>query len=319
MIANFLRERERLLKTLAEAANLGDLHQHGDGSPTFLTGSNGSAGNEKTFRSTDQINLPKTAGITILDGGRVYWDRSAQACSFKKIDDRDFYVGRAVGDASSAAVLMAVNLGVDPPYDIDLARDPFSTTIIGTQALGGLALNRRGGAHNFKLDATNEAQKLDALSKDGFATGANAIIEFAFNVISDGAGSAVDVSLGIANATHATDADAITRHLLLHLDANATAIKLQSKDGTTTVTASDTTKTYVEGAGNANRKEVWFDLRNPADVQVYIDAVNVLSATVFDISASVATWYLLAHLEKTASTDTYEIDLEGMRARFSEQ
>jgi len=85
------------------------------------------------------------------------------------------------------------------------------------------------------------------------------------------------------------------------------------------VAITDSTTDYVEGATLAVRKEVWFDMRNPADVQVYVDGVNVLPASVFNVNAAAGEWKLLLHVEKTASTDTYEFDLDWLRVRTSEQ
>jgi hypothetical protein len=171
------------------------------------------------------------------------------------------------------------------------------------------------------ISATNEAQKVDALSVDGFAPQtANAVVEFAFEVPSDGAGTVVDVSVGAASGTHASDADAITSHLFMHLDANSPNINFQSKDGTTTVASTDSTIDYTEGQALANRVEVWFDMRDPSDVQVYVNGANVLPNTVFNVAAAAAaSWSLLMHVEKSASTDTYEFQLDWLRARFSEQ
>lgn len=310
-----------LTVTLAAAASAAQLRQLADGRVGWMQNLStaGAIGDRRIFATGDQVSIPKTTGICFLDGGRAYWDRSARAGHYKQVDDQDCYIGTCVGDAASADSTMIVNLNIAQQHKMNLVTMPFSTAIVGTQALGGLALNRRGGALNFVLNATNEAQKLDALSKDGFGINANSIVEFAFNIISDGSGTVVDVSLGVANATHATDADSITNHLFLHLDANATAIKLQSKStGKSTVTATDTTTVYVEGAGNANRVEGWMDFRNPADVQVYVNGVNVLPASVFDLSGA-TTLYLLSHIEKTASTDTYEFDAEWMFARTAEQ
>lgn len=267
-----------------------------------------------------RFNVVKTASVVFLKGCRVYWDHSANACTFRKVNDRDFYTGRAAEDATSASTFAAIDLNADPPYDLDLLRDPYTTVAVGTQALGGfLPPARAGGALHFLLSATNEAQKVDALSVDGFAEEANAIIEFAFRVISDGAGTVVDVSMGIANATHATDADAITESVFIHLDANNTNINAESDDGTTEVAATDTTKDYSEGAAVANRVLIWLDMRDPADVQIYVDAVNVLPASVFDVDAGTGPWKLLVHVEKSAATDAYELAIDWMRAWFAEQ
>jgi predicted RecA/RadA family phage recombinase len=282
-----------------------------------------SSGNYFELTTRGIFNVVKTSGIVILKGGRVYWDHSANAATYKKVNDRDFYIGRAAAGATSAAVVVEVDLNINPPDDIDLMRDPYTTVPVGTQALDGfLPPVRAGGALHFELTATSEAQKVDAISVDGFAAStnaANAIVEFAFRVINDGAGTVVDVSMGIANATHATDADAITESVFIHLDANNTNINAESDDGITEVAATDTTTDYTEGATNAVRKEVWFDMADAADVQIYVDGVNVLPSTVFDVDAAVGPWKLFVHVEKTTGTEVYELAVDWMRVRFSEQ
>ena len=166
-------------------------------------------------RVTNVHRLLKTTGITLLRGGLAFWDHSANECTYRMVHDRDFYGGRVVEDAASNDTSVLVALNVDPRYDRDLARDPGVCLPVGTQAVGGFGYPRRlGGSMTFVLTATNEAQKVDLLAKDGFSKNANPIVEFAFAVTSDGAGTVVDASLGVASATHATDADAIAEHLL---------------------------------------------------------------------------------------------------------
>jgi len=319
----FFGEWNEYQLTAAAAVAVGELWQLGDGRVAVFTGGKdgktaGDSGKRADFETAGKFTLPLTSSITILDGGRVYWDHSANLANFKKVNDRDFYCGRAVGDSATTSVVCDLN--IDPPYDIDLLRHPFLSVPSGTQAVGGFGFPKMlGGAMSLETTATSEVQKIDALSVDGFAIGANAIVEYVFRIPDDGAGTAADLSLGIANATHGTDADAITEHIFVHLDANATAIKLQSKDTSTTVTATDTTKVYVEGSAVANRVEAWFDLRNPADVQCYIEGVNVLPASIFNLNAVASTLFLLAHLEKTSSADVYRAVIDRACARFMEQ
>lgn len=266
------------------------------------------------------VRIAKATSVVLLTGLPVYWDHSANVVTFRKVSDRDFFVGTVVEDAASNDPEVLVDLNVEPKYDLDLARDPFASVLAGTPAAGGFGYPvRLGGSQIFELTATNEAQKVDALSVDGFAIGANAIITGAFRVISDGAGTVVDVSMGVANGTHATDADSITAAMLIHLDANNTNINAESRDGTSTpVAATDTTTDYTEGSTLSCRKEFWFDMRDPADVQVYVDAVLVLGSTVFDVDAA-TTLFLLVHIEKSSSTDTYKLAIDWLRARFAEQ
>lgn len=253
----------------------------------------------------------KTASIVMLAGGRAFWDHSASKAHFKSVNDRDFYLGALLQDAASADATCYVQLNVEPKYTVDL-RNGFRSLPVET-TLGNVKILPGGGGAQLILGATNEAGKVDALSYDGFATAANAIVEFRVAVVDGDGSTAADFNVGIASGTHATDADSIAQHLFMHLDGNSTNITFQSKDGSTTVASTDSTKDYAAGTAF----EVWFDMRDPADVQVYVDGVNVLGSTAFDVSAAASTWKLLAHLEKTATTDTANMAVDWLRARLS--
>lgn len=286
----------------------------------YDSGTPASSGSYVEFATKGTVTMPKTTGFVGLKGGRAYWDYSANKVYYKPINDRDFYVGRFSEDATSAADNCQIILNEAPSCDLDLARDPFISAITGTAAAGGFGYPvSLGGATILELTATNEVQKVDTLSVLGFHKNANAIVELAFRVLADGAASAADFNIGVANATHATDADSITEHVFVHLDENNTNINIQSKDTSTTVAATDTTSDYTEGSDHAKRVEVWFDLRDPADVQVYVNGSNVLPSSVFNIDAAVGPLYLLAHLEKTVSTDAYKVAVDWLRARLAEQ
>jgi predicted RecA/RadA family phage recombinase len=262
--------------------------------------------------------LQKTADIVILDGGQVYWDHSENKAHYKKVHDRDFYVGVAVGDSVKSASTVTVALNVQPVYLVDVARDPIDSVLVLTA--GTPQLRRLGGAQSLQFSATAEAQKIDILSKDGFSLAANAIIECAVEVVDNGDAAAPDFNIGAANATHASDADSITESIFVHIDGNALDIKVESDDGTTEVAATDTTLDYAEGT----RFEVWIDLRDPAAAKVYVNGVRVLdgttgAATTLDISAATGPLKLLAHLEKTADDTPGEFHVDWLRARIAEQ
>lgn len=263
----------------------------------------------------------KTASIAILRGGRVYWDHSANTATFRKVNDRDFYLGRATADSSATDTTVSVALNIDPPYDIDVVgRDGALSVATGTAAAGGFGLPvRYGSAIGLSLTATNEAQCVDVFSVDRFAVGANAIVEAVFRVGANGSTNAVDLSIGLANGTSTTDADAITESVFVHIDGGALTLNAESDDGTTEVNATDTTKVFTAGSAVANRVEVWFDLRDEADIQIYIDGVNVLPATVFTLAAATGPLGLLAHLEKSSSTATAgPVYIDRLTARFSQ-
>lgn len=272
-----------------------------------------STGDRQAFRDDGQWVLTKVAGVVLLAGLPVYWDHTNNRCTYTGNSGRNFFIGIAVADAESAATTVTVDLNKQPTKKIDLARDSFTTAIIKTA--GAPQLNRRGGAHNVILDSQNEAQKVDALSKASFHKDANGIVVIKFTVIDDGAGTAVDVSVGVASATHATDADSIAQHFLMHLDANDVDIGFQSKDGVTTVAFVDSTVDYALGT----TKEVWLDMRTPTANAIYIDGVRVLSGTTFSVNDAASEWKLLLHIEKTAAADIYEFDLEELFVVTSEQ
>jgi predicted RecA/RadA family phage recombinase len=314
--AVYVRDWDEQRITLQAAVAIGEVWQLPSGEAAVSLAATSSGRND--FETAGKFTITKVTGIAILAGGRVFWDHSAAKATYRKVNDRDFYLGVAVEDADTAADTVVVDLNKVVQYDLDLLRDPYVTAPTGTQALGGfLPPQRNGGALTFRLSATNEAQKVDALSKDGFHKNANVIVEFAFAVVNDGGAGAQDVSIGVANATHATDADAITDSVFVHLNGGDVNIYFESDDGATEVAATDSTIDYTEGA--TNRVEVWMDFRDPADVQMYVNGVNVLTASTFNIDASTATWKLLVHLEKSASTDVYELDIDWFRARFAEQ
>jgi hypothetical protein len=277
-------------------------------------------GDSVPFEERGQFVMAKSAGFVALDGGLAYWDHSANAVYYKRNNDRDFVLGTFVGDAASADTTCTVNLNVFQKYVSNLAADGFQSVLVGTAASGGFGYPvPLGGATVYELTATSEAQKVDALGVEGFALGSNWIVEGAFRVLSDGSGTVVDVSMGVANATHASDADSITESCFIHLDANSTNIYAESDDGTTEVAATDTTIDYTEGTAKANQVEFWMDGRNPADVQIYVNGSLVLGSTVFNLNVATGPLFPLVHVEKSSSTDTYKLAVDWLRVRTAEQ
>lgn len=264
--------------------------------------------------------VAKTTSMVILDGGRVYWDHSANKAHYASVSDRDFYLGVAVGDAASSDTTMKVNINVHPVYKLDLARDPYLTAPVGTQALGGfLPPAREGGAIAFKLTATSEAQKSDALTVERLAPGANPIVEIAFRMPNGGSGSASDFSLGLANATHATDADSITDSIFLHMDGGSTTIYAECDDGTNETAATTTATTFTAGTALTNRVEAWIDCRDLSSIKFYINGARVASGTTFSVAAMTNALGLLAHVEKTTGTETADMTVDWLRARIAQQ
>ena len=249
--------------------------------------------------------LDKAASIVILAGGRVYWDASANKATFRTVNDADFYLGTAAADAASSATTVDVFLNVMQQNTIDAINGPSLSVATGTAAAGGFGLPQvYGGARALTLTATNEAQCVDLLSVDRVSVTSNPILEAQVRIGANGSTSAVDFNIGLANGTSTTDADAITESVFFHVDGNSLDLLAESDDGTTEVSATDTTVNVTAGSAVANRVEFWIDARDPADVKLYVDGVRVLSATAFVLTAATGPLGALAHLEKTSSTAT---------------
>jgi predicted RecA/RadA family phage recombinase len=319
--AVYVRDGNEWRQTADAAVSVREVWQLSDGRAAVYAGRDtGGSGTKQDFTTDGHYTMPKASGFVGISGSKAYWDHSANNVSFRKVNDRDFYLGTFVGDTASGDASCVVNLNNLPRRDIVLSRDGFKSVLVGTPAAGGFGYPvNLGGSLVFELTSTSEAQKVDALSTDGFAVAANWIVEGDVRVISDGAGSNPDFTIGVANGTHASEFQTVGEFVALHLDGNAVDIFAESDDGSTDVAPTDTTVNYSEGSEVANRFHFLLDGRNPSDVQVYVDGVLVLGATVFTLAAAVGPLFLVVHLEKTSSADVYKIAVDDLNVRFMEQ
>lgn len=307
--------------TAAAAVSSGEVRQLPDGRAAVYTGLNSAASGDPIGNQTEGVFLvAKTSSIVFLDGGRVYWDASASKAHFKKVNDRDYYIGRAVGDAASGDTQMYVNLNVpECQYDWTHVTHGYLSVPTGTQAVGAFGYPKvLGATRELELTSTNEAQCIDMLSKERFAIESNPILEAIVCVVANGSTSAVDFNVGLANGTSTTDADAITEHVLFHIDGGDLSIFGQSKDGTTTVAAADSTVDVVAGSAVANKVELWIDARDTSNVKLYVDGVRVISGSTFKLNAGTGPIGALAHLEKTSSAATGKVHVDFLAIRTQE-
>lgn len=283
---------EQIDWTPAAAVSAGQVIQITDGraafAPTAIAASDLGA-----VQVSGIAELDKTTSMVVLKGSMLFWDASANKVHLLHRNDADFYVGLAQEDATASATTVKVALNVAPQWTASLA-DGFVAVPINTA--GFPFVQGAGEGVNLGFSATAEAQKVDALSHRGFAVGTPAIVEALICVNTNGDAAAVDINVGIANATHATDADSIANSLFCHIDGASTNINLESDDGTTEVASTDTTVDFTAGTPFL----VQWDLRTNSDIQVYIDGVNVLPSSVFTLAAATGPMKLLAHMEKTS-------------------
>jgi predicted RecA/RadA family phage recombinase len=295
--------------TAVTAVTAGEVRQLSDGRAAFAPTAI-AAGELGALTVSGIARVAKTTTMVMVKGSRVYWDASANKAHLLQVNDKDFYLGIVQSDAVSAATTVDVAINADPRYTLDLG-DGFVSVPVLTAGLKLVNSGHREGV-SLAIDTVAEAQKIDALSLRGWAVGTPCLVDILMvvNAIPDNAVG--DINVGIANGTHATDADAITESMFVHFD-NALDIKLESDDGTTEVNATDTTVDAVVGTPFL----VQFDLRDYEDIQVYINGVIRLADSVFKLDAATGPLKLLAHIEKSGTDDTpgaISVATLGMRA-----
>lgn len=308
--ANFYQDGEMIDFTPTAALSAGQVLQLPDGRAAFAPTAI-AAGIKGAVQITGIVEVAKTTSMVMLWGSQLFWDASANKAHLLHGNDADFPLGACQEDAASAATTVKVALNKGPNYTATLS-DGFATAPINTA--GFPFVHGTGLGCNLGFSATAEAQKVDALSLRGFAVGTKAIVDALICVNTNGDAAAVDINIGLANATHATDADSITESLFMHVDGASTNINFESDDGTTEVAATDSTVDFTAGTPFL----VQWDVRDNTDIQVYVNGVNVLPASVFKLNAATGPLKLLAHMEKTADDSPGNVSIPVLGYRIFE-
>lgn len=295
--------------TPTTAMTAGEVRQLEDGracyAPTAIA-----AGKKGAVTVAGIVEVAKTASMVMLKGSRVFWDASANKAHLLHVNDTtDFYFGIVQEDAASADTTVKVAINADPRYTISLG-DGFWSVPICTAGLLNKTIGHGEGV-SLIFDTTAEAQKHDALSNLGIAVLTPCLVEAEICVNLNGDDAAFDLNVGLANASHATDADSITESLFIHTDGASLNIAAESDDGTTEVAATDTTVDFVVGTPFLAQ----WDLSDWEDPQLYINGVNVLPASVFDISAATGPMKLLAHMEKSSNDSPGNVTVRRLGVR----
>lgn len=254
------------------------------------------------------IEVLKTASMVMLSGSQLYWDHSANKAHLLHGGDKDFELGCALADAAANDTTVRVALNQEPSYNLSL-EEGFASLPISTAGFPHLVGSGEGVS--LILDATVEAQKVDALSARAAAPAGISFVDALIQVNDKGNNAALRVRVGLANGTHATDPDLITESLFVDIDGNSANISLESDDGTTSVAGTDSTVDLTEGTPFL----VQWDLRDLTDIQVYINGVNVLPASVFRLDAATGPLKLLAYAVKSANATTGNVSVLELGAR----
>lgn len=306
--------------TTTDARSAGEVIQLADGRAA-VQHADVDAGELATPRVAGQFRVAKTTGVVVIKGAPLWWDHSANTATCvppmgAASGDRDFYLGVALEDAASATATVLVDLNVEPKYLIDMHRDGGDTAVVLTA--GTPTIQSRGGSLEAAFSATAEAQKLDWLSKRSFAAGTPFVLEAIVEVVTNADADVADLSIGVANATHASDADSITESVFFHFDLGADLnIDCESDDGTTEVAATDSTVDFAVGTP----VHLVLDGRDSENVKFYINGVEVLAATanLGDIDDAAGPLKALFHLEKSSNDSPGVVQLDMLRVRIMEQ
>lgn len=292
-----------------EAAASGEVFLLADGRAGVSTNLNARAsGDSITVATEGKYELQKSTSIQVVKGQKIYWDRSAGNCTpVKAAAGADFYVGVAAKDATLAATSVLVDLNVKPQPTIGMLEYGVADNI-DVQTTGTATVTVVPGGAKLTMSATAEAQKTDLLTQESIPVTVPFIAFGKFAIYDVGDNAALDINIGIANATHASDADAITESLFVHLDGNALSLLVESDDGTTENAAADSTIDAVDNTPF----DVVYDCRDLTDCKVYINGVRVMDGTTgaektLALGDATGPLKLLVHAEKTSDNTTCDV------------
>lgn len=312
--AETYQDGEMLDFTPVAAVTAGDVLQVPDGRAAWAPSAI-AAGVKGAVQVSGVAKVAKTANIVILAGGKVMFDRSAgTATVHNPLSDSDFYLGRAIEDAAASATTVKVALNEKGNPLISLQESAFAHARVLTAGVPIGAM--QGGSYLAAFSATAEAQKLDLLSQQSFPLAANWIFEAVVCVQVTADADVADLSIGVANGTHASDADSITEAALFHFDLGADLnIDVESDDGTVEVNATDSTIDFAAGTP----VHLALDGRDPTNVKYYINGaeVNAATANLGDIRLAAGPMKALFHLEKSSNDTLCEVRLDCMEVRVT--
>jgi len=187
-----------------------------------------------------------------------------------------------------------------------------------TNGLGVIDSDEANGVVKFSFDAVDEAATAALyLDNSPFDVDCNPIVEFILAVFDKGDDAALDINFGLANDTHATDADSITESVFFHLDGNDLSLKAESDDGTTEVAATDTTLDLVDDQYGRFK----IDASDTSDVKLYaaVDKddsyTRVLSSTTFKLNNATGPLTPIVHVEKTSNDTTADVRVDRIRVQ----
>lgn len=305
--ATYLQDGEKISFTSVAAVTAGEVLQVPDGRAGVVVADR-AAGALATCHITGIHKLAKATNEIHVPGQRLYWDASASvATAVPPVTAADYFVGCAADDAAAADNTVSVDINKDWEGSIDQRKATFA--IASTLTAGDPRVTQVGGGLRFVLDATNEAQMISALSHKAVSLDSDWIF-MAEVVLDAAAGSATDISVGVADGSHASDFQSVATLCTIHIDGGTADILVQSDDGTTDVAPVDSNINWA----SATPFSLVIDGRDPADIKLYINGIReTASATTLALAAAANGLKACVHIEKSSSTNTADVTVANIK------
>jgi hypothetical protein len=280
-----------------------------DGKAGLVAGLNAVAiGDTFTLQKEGVVELPRRRAS------------SANKAHYKAVNDRDFYVGVAGRRCRVGATTVVVDLNLEPAYLLDVARRlPLGHRRTPACLSARYPVEPRRGAGQLEHHARPTKRRRSMRSSRTASPSPPTRSSSSPSACSPtAAAGAQDFTIGAANGTHATDFETVAEFVAVHLDGNDTKIYLESDDGTTDVAPTDSTHDLHRGL-DLQRARRRLDRHARSDRRAGLhqrraragrDGVHA------ERRRRPAGSFLIAHLEKTATTDTYKVAVDWLRARL---
>lgn len=271
------------------------------------------AGQKGSLQVRGIAKVAKVVTQTMLVSNQVFWDHSASTANLLFGNDQDFFLGTIVEDAAYADAYCYVNLNVKPVYTLSLEDGFWAVPIPAITANPqGMMFTHKSGV-SMVFDTAAEAEKFDALSINAVATGTPGVLQARVRINLNGDASAFDFNVGMADESHATNADTITSSLFLHTDGGSLNLNIESDNAAAEVAATDTTLDAVVGTPFL----VTWDLRDWAAIKCYINGLRVGDGTTgssvtLTLAGVAGPLRLLVHMEKTADDSPGNITVQDI-------
>lgn len=306
--ATYLKDPSVVEITAPAALVNGQVLQIPDGRAGLFAGAGAGAasGDLVSVQVLGHARVAKNIIMVILNGQEIWWDISENEATHSAILG-DFKIGVAVAAASSTAATVDVDLNVALRPVWELFRDKLTTE--ATDGLGTTKLDHNAPVMAF--DTATEVAQAALYSLETIPVARKPIFEGILNITDNGDNAALDISFGLANGSHGTDFDSVTESAIFHFNGTDLKIYAESDDGSTEVNATDTTIVYVVGTAVFYQ----IDCTNLADIQMYVNGVLVLPASVFKLDAATGPLLAICHMEKTSDDTSAEMKPISMHIR----